>query len=58
MSQLRKYLNLVYNTGLPEGSPQYADLYIFQKRLRDYRRADLGISYIFVNKNKKFSKNH
>ncbi len=44
--QLRMYLNLVYNTGLPGGSPNYADPYDFQFRLRDYRRADLGINYV------------
>ncbi|MEX0289931.1 MAG: carboxypeptidase-like regulatory domain-containing protein [Flavobacteriaceae bacterium] len=55
---LKMYLNLVYNTGVPGGSPNYADPYIFQNRLRDYRRADLGISYIFVDTNKKYPKNH
>lgn len=55
---LKMYLNLVYNTGVPGGSPSYADPYIFQNRLRDYRRADLGISYIFVDKNKRFGKDH
>lgn len=56
--ELKMYLNLVYNTGVPGGSPSYADPYIFQNRLRDYRRADLGISYIFVDKNKRFGKDH
>jgi hypothetical protein len=46
---LKMYLNLVYNTGVPGGSPSYADPYDFQIRLRDYRRADLGISYVLVN---------
>ncbi len=55
---LRMYLNLVYNTGVPGGSPSYADPYNFQNRLRDYRRADLGISHIFVGTNKKYPKNH
>ena len=55
---LRMYLNLVYNTGVPGGSPNYADPYIFQNRLRDYKRADLGISYIFADTNKKYPKNH
>jgi hypothetical protein len=32
------YLNLVYNTGLPGGSPSYADPYLYQNRLNDYRR--------------------
>ncbi len=55
---LKMYLNLVYSTGVPGGSPSYADPYIFQNRLRDYRRADLGISYIFVDKNKSFGNSH
>lgn len=53
---LKMYLNLVYSTGVPGGSPSYADPYIFQNRLRDYRRADLGISYIFVDKNKTYNR--
>ena len=55
---LRMYLNLVYNTGLPGGSPSYADPYNFQNRLRDYRRADLGISHIFVDANTSYPENH
>ncbi|MFX0558307.1 TonB-dependent receptor [Maribacter sp. CXY002] len=55
---LKMYLNLVYSTGVPGGSPSYADPYIFQNRLRDYKRADLGISYIFVGKEKTHDKNH
>ncbi|WP_317046537.1 TonB-dependent receptor [Nonlabens agnitus] len=51
LPQLRMYLNLVYNTGLPGGSPNYADPYDFQFRLRDYRRADLGINYVFKDDN-------
>ncbi|MBN4057942.1 carboxypeptidase-like regulatory domain-containing protein [Olleya sp. AH-315-K02] len=49
---LKMYLNLVYNTGVPGGSPSYADPYIFQNRLRDYKRADLGVSYVLVDANK------
>lgn len=55
---LKMYLNLVYNTGVPGGSPSYADPYIFQNRLRDYKRADLGISYIFANEGKKQPRGH
>jgi CarboxypepD_reg-like domain/TonB-dependent Receptor Plug Domain len=44
------YLNLVYNTGLPGGSPSYADPYKYTERLRDYRRADLGLSYVFTDR--------
>ncbi len=42
---LKLQLNLVFNTGLPGGSPNYADPYQFQTRLRDYKRADIGIIY-------------
>ncbi|MXN91844.1 TonB-dependent receptor plug domain-containing protein [Flavobacterium sp. Sd200] len=47
---LKMYLNLVYNTGLPGGSPSYANPYAYQSRLNDYRRADAGFSYVFVNR--------
>lgn len=49
---LKMYLNLTYNTGLPGGSPSYADPYKYQVRLRDYKRADLGVSYVIVHENK------
>ena len=52
---LKMYLNLVYNTGVPGGSPSFADPYDFQNRLRDYKRADLGISYILVGQKRTFS---
>ncbi len=48
---LKLYLNLVYNTGLPGGSPSYADPYQYQSRLRDYRRADVGFSYVLTENN-------
>jgi hypothetical protein len=53
MPDLKGYLNLVYNSGLPGGAPAYADPYNFQQRLRDYRRADLGVLYVFKDANKK-----
>lgn len=49
---VKVYLNLTYNTGLPGGSPSYADPYVYQSRLRDYRRADAGFSYVFTETNK------
>lgn len=55
--ELKMYLNLVYNTGVPGGSPSYADPYDFQTRLRDYKRADLGISYVLVDPNKTYTSN-
>ncbi|QAA80603.1 TonB-dependent receptor [Aequorivita sp. H23M31] len=48
---LKMYLNLTYNTGLPGGTPNYADPYTYQSRLPDYKRADLGVSYVIVNEN-------
>ena len=53
---MKMYLNLVYNTGVPGGSPSYADPYEYQNRLRDYKRADLGISYVIVDQNKTYKK--
>ncbi len=55
---VKLYLNLVYNTGLPGGSPAYADPYKFQNRLNDYRRADVGFSYVFTENNDKRADNH
>jgi hypothetical protein len=49
---LKMYLNLTYNTGLPGGSPSYADPYKYQTRLPDYKRADLGVSYVLVDETK------
>ena len=53
---VKLYLNLVYNTGLPGGSPSYADPYAYQLRLNDYRRADAGFSYVFKDQTLKSSK--
>ncbi len=49
MPNMKMYLNLVYNTGLPGGSPSYANPYEFQNRLPDYKRADLGLQYVFID---------
>jgi hypothetical protein len=46
---VKLYLNLVYNTGLPGGSPSYADPYLYQNRLNDYRRVDVGFSKVFID---------
>ena len=56
LPNLKAYLNLVYNTGVPGGAPAYADVYKFQERLRDYKRADLGVSYVFADANKQYTK--
>ncbi|CAM3420738.1 TonB-dependent receptor plug domain-containing protein [Flavobacterium longum] len=49
---VKLYLNMVYNTGLPGGSPSYANPYDYQTRLRDYRRADVGFMYVLTENNK------
>ncbi len=48
---VKVYLNLVYNTGLPGGAPAYSDPYLYQNRLNDYRRADIGFAKVFVDAN-------
>ncbi len=57
---LKLYLNLVYNTGLPGGSPTHSDPYMYQSRLKDYRRVDAGFTYVFKDEgttsNKKWLK--
>ena len=55
---VKVYLNIVYNTGLPGGSPSYADPYVYQSRLRDYRRADAGFYYVLTENNAKRPENH
>lgn len=55
---LKMYLNLVYNTGLPGGAPSYSDPYLYQFRLRDYRRADLGFSYVLTDRARAKEKNN
>ncbi|WP_166962141.1 TonB-dependent receptor [Yeosuana marina] len=51
---MKMYLNLVYNTGLPGGSPSYANPYEYQNRLPAYKRADLGLQFVLVDENKQF----
>lgn len=46
---VKMYLNLVYNTGVPGGSPAYTNPYDYQNRLNDYKRADIGITYVFTD---------
>ncbi|MFV0573591.1 MAG: TonB-dependent receptor [Xanthomarina gelatinilytica] len=53
--KMKMYLNLVYNTGLPGGSPSYADPYVYQNRLPDYKRADIGLQYVIVDLNETYN---
>ncbi len=57
---LKLYLNMVYQTGLPGGSPSYADPYIFSElpRLPYYFRADAGFSYVLKDDTKSFPEGH
>ena len=58
LPSVKLYLNLVYNTGLPGGSPSYADPYIYQNKMRDYRRADVGFFKVFTDNNKNLPEGH
>ena len=58
LPSVKLYLNLVYNTGLPGGSPSYADPYIYQNKMRDYRRADVGFFKVFTDNNKNLPNGH
>jgi len=49
LPKMKMYLNLVYNTGVPGGSPSYASPYDYQNRLPDYKRADVGMSYVIID---------
>ncbi len=48
----KMFLNMLYNTGVPGGSPTGADPYLFQNRLKDYFRSDIGFNYILVDAEK------
>jgi hypothetical protein len=58
LPSVKLYMNLVYNTGLPGGSPSYADPYVYQSRLRDYRRADVGFFKVLTDNNSKRPDGH
>jgi len=58
LPSVKLYMNLVYNTGLPGGSPSYADPYLYQNKMRDYRRADVGFFKVFTDNNKNLPKGH
>ena len=55
MPNLKMFINLIYNTGLPGGSPSYADPYEYLNRLPDYKRADIGIMYLIEDAKKLFN---
>lgn len=49
--KMKAYLNMVYNTGFPGGSPRFEDPYNFQTRLPDYQRVDAGFMYDIIDEN-------
>jgi len=53
---VKMYLNMVYNSGLPTGSPSYVNASEYQQRMNPYRRADIGIFYEVVGASKEKSK--
>lgn len=57
---LKLYLNMIYQTGLPGGSPSFADPYDFAElpRLRDFFRGDTGISYVFADAERQYPEGH
>lgn len=55
LPNMRVYLNMVYQTGLPGGSPSYADPYFYQQRLPFYFRTDAGFHYALVDQNQGIS---
>lgn len=57
---LKLYLNMIYQTGLPGGSPSFADPYDFTElpRLRDFFRGDTGISYVFADADRQYPEGH
>lgn len=59
VQNLKMYLNLVYQTGVLSGTPNFEDSYQYRVRLRPYRRADIGLFYVFKDdkNNTKFFKN-
>ncbi len=56
--KMKLYLNMVYNTGLPGGSPRFEDPFLFQNRLPDYHRVDAGFSYAIKEEDDVLSENH
>ncbi|PHQ29068.1 TonB-dependent receptor [Leeuwenhoekiella nanhaiensis] len=53
---LKLYLNTVFQTGLPGGSPSYTDPYLYPTRLPFYFRSDIGFSYVIINSSGKNQK--
>lgn len=47
---MRVNLTLVYAMGLPNGAPVFTDPYQYQNTLPSYKRVDLGLSKVFIDR--------
>ncbi|SDR09354.1 Outer membrane receptor proteins, mostly Fe transport [Chryseobacterium soldanellicola] len=47
---MRVNLTLTYAMGLPNGAPVFTDPYQYQKTLPSYKRVDLGLSKVFIDR--------
>lgn len=47
---MRINLTLTYAMGLPNGAPVFTDPYQYQKTLPSYKRVDLGLSKVFIDR--------
>ncbi|WP_028375183.1 carboxypeptidase-like regulatory domain-containing protein [Leeuwenhoekiella sp. MAR_2009_132] len=47
---LKLYIKMVYQSGLPGGSPSYVDTYDYQTRLPFYFRSDVGFAYSILTR--------
>lgn len=50
---MRVNLTLTYAMGLPNGAPVFTDPYQYQKTLPSYKRVDLGLSKVFIDRKDK-----
>lgn len=47
---MRVNLTLTYAMGLPNGAPVFTDPYKYQKTLPSYKRVDIGLSKVFIDR--------
>ncbi|MCY0968324.1 TonB-dependent receptor plug domain-containing protein [Chryseobacterium wangxinyae] len=47
---MRVNLTLTYAMGLPNGAPVFTDPYQYQKTLPSYKRVDIGLSKVFIDR--------
>lgn len=49
MPSMRVNITAVYAFGLPNGTPIFQNLYLYQNRLPSYKRVDIGLSKVFID---------